>query len=67
MPQFHVEDMTCKHCESTINQAIQALDAQAQVTIDLVTHAVIIESNQTESAIEAAIREAGFTPVLVSA
>lgn len=67
MPQFQVEDMTCKHCEATISKAIKELDAQANIAIDLVTHSVSIESAQNKALLEAAIREAGFTPVLVAA
>ncbi|MBC3831997.1 heavy-metal-associated domain-containing protein [Undibacterium amnicola] len=67
MPQFQVEDMTCKHCEATISKAIKELDAQANIAIDLAAHSVSIESAQNEALLEAAIREAGFTPVLVAA
>lgn len=67
MPRFQVEDMTCKHCEASISKAIQEVDAQANVMVDLAAHSVTINSTQSNAALEAAIRDAGFTPVLLSA
>lgn len=67
MPQFQVEDMTCKHCEASISKAIQEIDAHAGITVDLVAHSVTINSTLSNAALEVAIREAGFTPVLLSA
>ncbi len=67
MPQFQVKDMTCKHCEATISNAIKELDSKANIAIDLATHSVSIESVQNEAVLEAAIHEAGFTPVLITA
>jgi copper chaperone len=62
MQQFHIPDMTCKHCEATINSTIKELDASANITVDLPNHVVSIESKQDGATLEAAIREAGFTP-----
>jgi copper chaperone CopZ len=66
MPRFQVEDMTCKHCEASISKAIQEVDAQASITVDLAAHSVTINSTQSDAALEAAIREAGFTPLLLN-
>lgn len=63
MPQFQVNDMTCKHCEATITKAIQEVDAQAKITIDLNTHKVVIDSDKSASLFASSITEAGYTPV----
>lgn len=38
MHQFHIEDMTCKHCEASVTKAVKQLDPQAEVQIDLLKH-----------------------------
>lgn len=65
MPQFHVDDMTCKHCEATITKAIQEVDAQAKITIDLNIHKVEIVSDKSVSLFASSISDAGFTPVAI--
>lgn len=63
MPQFKIDDMTCKHCEATITKAIQEVDAQAKITIDLNTHKVEIISDKSANLFASSITEAGYTPV----
>ncbi|ACB34101.1 Heavy metal transport/detoxification protein [Leptothrix cholodnii SP-6] len=68
MIAFEVQDMSCGHCVASITKAVQALDAQAQVQIDLPRHLVQVQAGRSDAAqIEAAIRDAGFTPVPVQA
>ncbi len=62
MIRFQVNDMTCGHCAATITKAVKALDAAAQIDIDLTAHLVQIESAKLPQQIEAAIRDAGFSP-----
>lgn len=64
MIEFQVNDMTCGHCVNAITQAIAAVDASAQVEIDLPAHRVRISGNDNVAAIQAAIVEAGYTPAL---
>lgn len=63
MINFRVEDMTCNHCVMTVTKAVKALDGAAQVEIDLPAHSVKVASARPAAEVEAAIREAGFTPV----
>lgn len=66
MITFDVQDMSCGHCVQSITQAVQALDAQARVQIDLASHRVHIEPATADAAaLGQAISEAGFTPVAV--
>lgn len=52
--------MSCGHCVRAITQAIQALDPQAQIQVNLAQATVNIESSLTQAAIAAAIEEAGY-------
>jgi copper chaperone len=66
MIAFEVNDMSCGHCVSSITKAVQAVDPQAQVQVDLAQHRVQIEPVYAQAAqLDAAIRDAGFTPVQV--
>ena len=64
MIQFQVGGMTCGHCAATITKAVKAVDANAQVQIDLAVHQVSVESLHSVAEISAAIIEAGYTPQL---
>lgn len=67
MTTFEVNDMTCGHCIKAITHAVQALDAAAQVQIDLPSHRVHIESVSSDADLSQAIVSAGYSPVAVSA
>ncbi|MBL8505015.1 MAG: heavy-metal-associated domain-containing protein [Methylobacillus glycogenes] len=59
---FQVADMSCQHCVQAITQAALAVDAQAQVNIDLAAKTVQIASDIAPEQFRAAITEAGYTP-----
>lgn len=63
MQHYRVEDMTCGHCASTITRAVQGVDAQARVEIDLAAKSVKVETDAPAEAIHAAIADAGYTAV----
>jgi copper chaperone len=63
MPTFKVEDMTCGGCAASIKRAVARIDAGAEVDVDLPQHLVTVRPAAADAAaLEAAIREAGFTP-----
>ena len=67
MVTFQVNDMTCGHCVGTITKAVKAVDAKAQINIDLAKHLVEIESTGADATqLGAAINSAGYTPVPVA-
>lgn len=57
---FQVQGMTCQHCVRAVEDAVQALDAQAAVTVDLSTGRVAVQSQQPREALVAAIADAGY-------
>lgn len=66
MITFQVNDMTCGHCVGTITRALKDIDPQVDVRIDLQQHRVDIDaSKRTAQELQAAIAEAGYTPVAV--
>ncbi|MBK6852550.1 MAG: heavy-metal-associated domain-containing protein [Burkholderiales bacterium] len=62
MVEFKLPDMTCGHCAATVKRTVQALDASAQVDVDLPTHMVRIETSADEAALRAALTEEGYAP-----
>ena len=66
MIEFKVNDMTCGHCAGVITKAVAAVDANAKVAIDIPNHRVRIDGSTRQQAIQDAITEAGYTPVLVA-
>jgi copper chaperone len=63
MIEFHVSDMTCGHCASTITKAVKEVDAAATCEVDLAAKKVRIESEREAAEFQAAIDDAGYTPV----
>lgn len=58
--KFNVAGMSCAHCVNTVQNAVQAVDPEAQVTIDLETGHVDVLSPQPRQDIVAAIENAGY-------
>jgi copper chaperone len=59
--RFRVDDMSCGHCEKAIRKALSETLPGAAVDVDLAGHMVTVAGPVTPA--EAAIREAGYTPV----
>lgn len=66
MSEFEVQDMTCSHCVKTITQALKDYAPDAVIDINLERHSVSVSNVQDTDAIEAAIRNAGYSPVRIS-
>ena len=67
MISYRVEHMTCGHCVSTITAALNRVDAQARIHIDLETRRVDIDSARSSTNQFAdAIRVAGYSPVAIT-
>jgi Cu+-exporting ATPase len=60
MYELTVEDMTCKHCVGRVTKAVQEIDQQAKVDIDLPTRKVRIDSQANLDRIVQAIDAAGY-------
>lgn len=60
MYQLQVENMTCGHCVKAVTQAVQSVDPQAQVQIELADKSVRVGTDKGLDAVRAAIEEAGY-------
>ena len=58
--KFEVAGMSCGHCVNAVRDAVQTVDPQASVTIDLGTGHVDVASGQARGDIVAAIENAGY-------
>ena len=58
---FDVQGMSCNHCAKAVTQALQQLDPQAQVQVDLAGKKVEVESAQPRQALAQAIAAEGYT------
>lgn len=57
---FTVQGMSCGHCVKAVTQAVQKLDPQAQVQVDLPSQTVEVQSMQPREAIAAVIVDQGY-------
>jgi Cu+-exporting ATPase len=60
MYELTVEDMTCKHCVGRVTKAVQEIDQEAKVDIDLPSKKVKIDSQANLDRIVQAIAAAGY-------
>ncbi len=58
--KFNVTGMTCGHCVQIVQNALQLVDPEAQVTVDLPTGHVDVVSEQPRQDLRAAIENAGY-------
>jgi copper chaperone len=63
MIQFNIPDMSCGHCVKAVTQAVQSVDAQAKVEVDLGTKQVKVESQAPREQLVQALAEAGYPTV----
>ncbi len=66
MYELTVEDMTCKHCVARVTKAVQDVDKDAGVAIDLPGKKVRVDSAAALDRIAEAIDAAGY-PVTAKA
>lgn len=60
MHRFKVANMTCGHCASRIGKAVESIDPQADVSVDLSRKEIAVRSEAEEARIVEAIRLAGY-------
>lgn len=62
MYRFQVPNMTCGGCAKSVTKAVQSIDPQAKVDIDLPTKRINVESGADESAVVAVLEDVGYPP-----
>ena len=58
--EFQVQGMSCGHCVRAVTQAVQQVDPQAQVTVDLPTGHVSVQSSAPRETLAQAIADEGY-------
>ncbi|MCZ8257189.1 MAG: heavy-metal-associated domain-containing protein [Polaromonas sp.] len=58
--EFNIPAMSCGHCVGAVTQAVKSLDPAAQVTVDLASKKVVVQSSQDQRTVAAALAEAGY-------
>jgi copper chaperone len=61
MIELKVEGMSCQHCVKAVTQAVQEVDHNASVKVELSGGRVSVESAIPRDALAAAIEDAGYT------
>ena len=61
MIEFDVQAMSCNHCVTAVTEAIQEVDPQARVEVDLAGKKVKVESARDRATLAQALTEAGYT------
>lgn len=62
MLDLQIPNMTCGHCVRAVTEAVKAADPEAQVTIDLPTHRVQVQTRAEPQKVLAQLKEAGYAP-----
>ncbi len=63
MYELKVKGMTCGGCAASVKRALQAVDAQADVNVDLPTKTVRVETAVALDTVKSAIEDAGYDVV----
>lgn len=59
--QLQVKGMSCQHCVKAVTKAIQSLDADATVSVELAQGTVTVQTALSREAIIHAISDEGYT------
>lgn len=60
MVEIQVEKMTCGGCAARVTRAVQAVDDEADVKVDLQRKTVLVESDIDAASLAQAITAAGY-------
>ncbi len=60
MYELKVDGMTCGGCAASVKRALQALDANAEVNVDLPTKTVKVATAAQLDAVKAVVEDAGY-------
>jgi copper chaperone len=64
MHEFHLPDMTCGHCASTVNLTLKLVDPACEVSVDIASRKVQVSSREDRAALVEALTESGYPPAV---
>jgi copper chaperone len=62
MHTFHLPQMTCGHCASTVRLALQLVDPDCGIQVDLSRREVQVRSDEDRAVLSEALADAGYPP-----
>jgi copper chaperone len=62
MIEFQIPAMSCGHCVQAITEAVKTADPAADVSIDLPSKTVRVQTTADRQALVEQLSEAGYTP-----
>ncbi len=65
MLTLQVKGMSCGHCKKAVTSAILAKDSKAQVTVDVQSGRVEVDSTLSDTELKEAIDDAGYELISV--
>ncbi len=60
MQKFSVPDMTCGHCKKTIEEAINKLDGNAKIEVDLDAHVIEVATEAGTDKLLSTLKDVGY-------
>ncbi len=58
--EFEVPAISCGHCVKAITETVKSLDPGAQISVDIATKKVTLETSRDRQTVAAALTEAGY-------
>ena len=58
--EFNIPAISCGHCVRAVTEAVQQVDPDAQVSVDLESKKVTVQTTREREAVAAALAEAGY-------
>lgn len=58
--EFEVPAISCGHCVRAVTEAVKQTDPDAQVSVDLESKKVTVQTTQERETVAAALAEAGY-------
>ena len=58
--EFNIPAISCGHCVRAVTEAVKLADPDAQVSVDLESKKVTVQTTQERDAVAAVLAEAGY-------
>jgi copper chaperone len=58
--EFNIPAISCGHCVKTVTEAVKLADPDAQVSVDLESKKVTVETTREREIVAAALADAGY-------
>jgi copper chaperone len=65
MSRYSVPEMVCGHCKKTVEAALKALDARAEIEVDLDKHELGVATTASTEQVIASLKTAGYEAAVI--